>query len=121
MVVGVFEIAPRLPDRHDLMWQSVKILNVFNTLTLKQTFWKINTFFKKLEYSFFVESTKIENASFPCKTEISEANVKANKMVLQNGPITKNGVLPATTFWWCFSPVSILKNGTNLKDNFSKI
>ena len=38
-------------------------------------------FFKKLEYSFLVESTKIENASFPYKTAISEANVKTNRMV----------------------------------------
>ena len=50
------------------MWQSVKILNVFNTLTLKQIFWKAKTFFKTLEYCFLVESTKIENASFSYKT-----------------------------------------------------
>ena len=37
------------------------------TLTLKQIFWKTEIFFKKLEYSFFVERTKIENASFPYK------------------------------------------------------
>ena len=59
----------------------MKILNVFNTLTLKQIFWKTKTFFKKLEYRFLVESTKIENASFPYKTAISEANVKTNRMV----------------------------------------
>ena len=63
------------------MWQSLKILNVFNTLTLKQIFWKTKTFFKKLEYRFLVESTKIENASFPYKTAISEANIKTNKIV----------------------------------------
>ena len=63
------------------MWQSVKVSNVFNTLTLKQIFWKTKTFFKKLEYRFLVESTKIENASFPYKTAISEANVKTNRMV----------------------------------------
>ena len=63
------------------MWQSVIILNVFNTLTLKQIFWKTKTFSKKLEYRFLVESTKIENASFPYKTVISEANVKTNRMV----------------------------------------
>ena len=64
------------------MRQSRKVLNVFNILTLKVTFWKTKTFFqKKLEYRFLVESTKIENASFPYKTVISEANVKTNKMV----------------------------------------
>ena len=50
------------------MGQSVKVSNVFNTLTLKQ------------EYSFLVEATKIENTSFPFKTALSEANVKTNKM-----------------------------------------
>ena len=52
------------------MWQSVEILNVFNTLTLKRIFWKTKTFFKNLEYRFLVESIKIENASFPYKTAI---------------------------------------------------
>ena len=82
------------------MWQSVEILSVFNTSTLKQIFWKTETFFKKLEYSFLVESTKIENASFPYNTAISEANVKANRIVSKKGPITKNGVLPVTTLFF---------------------
>ena len=51
------------------------------TLTLKQIFWKTKTFFKKLEYRFLVETTKIENTSFPFKTALSEANVKTNRMV----------------------------------------
>ena len=63
------------------MWQSVKILNVFNSLTLKEIFWKTKTFFKKPEYRFLVESTKIESALYPYKFAISEASVKANKMV----------------------------------------
>ena len=41
----------------------------------------MKTFFKKLEYSFLVESTKIENASFPYKPGISEANVRTNRIV----------------------------------------
>ena len=43
------------------MWQSAEILKVFNTLNLKQIFWKAKTFFQKLEGGFLVESTKIEN------------------------------------------------------------
>ena len=39
---------------------------------------KRKTFFKKLEYRFSVERTKIEKASSPYKTAISEANVKTN-------------------------------------------
>ena len=61
------------------MWQSVKVSNVFNTLTLKYIFWKTKTF-KKLEYRFLVESTKIENALFPYKTAMSEAYVKTNRI-----------------------------------------
>ena len=39
-----------------------------------------NLFQKKLEYRFLVESVKIENASFPYKSAISEVNVKTNAM-----------------------------------------
>ena len=59
-------------------------LNDFNTLSLKQIFWKTKTFLKKLEYAFLVESTKIESISFPWKTSTSEANVKTNRMVSTN-------------------------------------
>ena len=58
----------------------MKVSNVFNTLTLKEIFWKTKTFFKKLEQRFLVETTKIENTSFPFKTALSEANVKTNRM-----------------------------------------
>ena len=57
------------------------MVNVFNALTLKQIFWKTKTFFTKLKYRFFAESTKIENALFPYKTAISKANVTTKKMV----------------------------------------
>ena len=40
-----------------------------------------NLFFEKREYLFLVESTKIGNASFSCKTAISEANFKTNRIV----------------------------------------
>ena len=79
MVLGIFKIALRLRDGHIFPWLSVKVLNVFKTL--KQIFWKTKTFLKKLEYSFLVESTKIENVSFPYKTATSEANVKTNSLL----------------------------------------
>ena len=81
MVQGILKIACRLRDRHVFMCQSVEILNVFNTLTLKRIFWKTKTFFKKLEYRFLVESTEIKNALFPYKTATSGANVKTNRIV----------------------------------------
>ena len=40
----------------------------------------MQTLFKKLEYRFLVESTKIDNKTFPDKTTLSEANVKTNRM-----------------------------------------
>ena len=73
-------MALSLRDRHVCMRQPVKVSNVFNTLTLKQIFWKARTFFKKLEYGFLVETNEIENASFPFKTALSETNVKTNRM-----------------------------------------
>ena len=45
-----------------------------------QIFWKTKTFFKKQENHFLVETTKIQNTSFPFKTALSEANVKTNRM-----------------------------------------
>ena len=41
----------------------------------------MKNFFKKLEYRFLLENTKIKNASFPYKSVMSEANVKTNRMV----------------------------------------
>ena len=62
------------------MLQSLEFLNVFNTLTFKQIFWKTKNFFKKLEYRFLAESTERESAIFTHKTVLPEANVKTNRM-----------------------------------------
>ena len=40
----------------------------------------MQTILKKLEYLFAVESTKIDNITFPYKTALSEASVKTNGM-----------------------------------------
>ena len=53
-----------------------KFFIVFNIL--QQILWI--TFIKKLDYRFLVDVTEIENASFPYKTVMSEANVKTNRM-----------------------------------------
>ena len=52
--------------------------------------------FQKSGVQFLVESTKIENVSFPYKTSISKANVKTNKMV--------------TTKWTCHKERSFATN-----------
>ena len=80
-VLEISKTVLHLRDRHVFMWQSVEILNVFSSLSLKPIFSKTKTFFKKLEHHFFVEKTKIENASFSYKTTKSEANFKTNRMV----------------------------------------
>ena len=81
----------------------MKVLNAFNTLTLNQIFWKTKTLFKKLEYSVLVETTKIENTSFPFKTA-QEPMLRQTEWRLQNEPITTSGVLPVTAlFFWKIS------------------
>ena len=66
-------------DINVFMSQLVKVLNVFNTLTLIQIFWKTKTFFKKLEHRFLVETTKIKN-TLPFRAALSEANVKTKRL-----------------------------------------
>ena len=79
------------------MRQSKEILNVFNTATLKHIFWKTKNFFKKLEYHFLVESTKIENSCFYTKLPYQKSMLRQMEWRVQNGSITKNGLLPVTT------------------------
>ena len=49
----VFKIALRLRDWHVFIWQSLEILNVFNTLSLKQNFLKKESLFQKIGVPFF--------------------------------------------------------------------
>ena len=98
MVLGIFKMAFHLRDGHVFMWQSLKILNDFNNLTLKYIFWKTQTLFKKLEYHDLVEITKIDNITFPYKTALSEVMLRQIEWGVQNGPITRTRVLPVTTF-----------------------
>ena len=74
-------MALRLRDWHISICESLEILNDFNTLTLKQAFWKTKTYFKNLEYHFLDESTVIENAAFAYKTSmLRNKNVKTNRI-----------------------------------------
>ena len=75
----------------------MKVFNVFNTLTLIHIFWETETFSKKLEYQFLVETTKIENASFYLKLLCKKLMLRQIEWRLQNGPFTKSGVLLVTT------------------------
>ena len=73
--VGIFRVTLSWRDRHIFTWQSLKILKVFNILTLK-----MKTFFKKLEYYFLVETTEIKNTLFLYKTALSKPNDMTNGM-----------------------------------------
>ena len=62
---------------------------------------------KNLEYFFLIESSKIENTTFPYKTALSEANVKTKRRDLSQR------VLPVTTLFFikfCFIIRTIYKN-----------
>ena len=114
-----FQNSPPFERSPFFMWQSVKILNVFNILTLKQIFWKTDTFLKKLEYRFLVKNTKIENASFPFKTAMSEAIVKSNRMVSIKWTYQKERSFASNCwFFWkfCFS----LRTSTNDPNAYSR-
>ena len=82
----------------------MKVSNVFNTFTLKEIFWKTKTFFKKLEYRFLAEVSKIEKTSFLFKTSLSETNVKTNRM--------------ATTKWAYHKEWSFASNYLIFLENF---
>ena len=74
---------------------------------MKQIFWKTKTFFKKLKYPLFVETTKIESTSFPFKTALSETNVKTNRMATTKWTFHKEWSFASNYFFFLekFAPV----------------
>ena len=85
MATDIFKVNLWLRDWNIFMWESQEISDVFNTLTLKQILLKMEIFFKKLEYHFLIEGTKIENATFAYKI---------------HGCITKNRVVINYSIFW---------------------
>ena len=53
----------------------------FEYFDFETDFLENENLFQKLEYRLLVGSTKIENTSFPYKTDISKGNVKTNRMM----------------------------------------
>ena len=88
----------------------MKVLIVFNSLTLTQIFWKAKTFFKKLEYRFLVETTKVENTSFAFKTALSEGNVKTNRMVTTKWTYRKEWGFASNYFTFFGKFISVLES-----------
>ena len=67
-------------------------MNVFNTLTFNQIFWKTKPFSKNRSTVFQLKALRLTY-----KTAISKTNVRQMVWRVQNSPITKNGVLLVTT------------------------
>ena len=70
---------------------------MFNTLILKQIFWKKSNIFLK---------NGVSAAHFHTKLLCQKPMLRQTEWAVQNEPITKDGVLPVTTlFFWkfCFS------------------
>ena len=109
-VLGIFKIALRLRGRHVFMWHSLEILNVFNTLNWKQIIWKTKPFLKNRNL-FWVESTKIENATFSYKTSYKELICCTN---YPNVTFRKH----SSFTWEYFFPVSNLKRRLRLIMSF---
>ena len=111
MVLGILKLALHLRDRHVFMWQSVEILNNFNTLTLKQTFWKRKTFFKNLDYCFLVESTiRLKTHYFYTKLLYQKPMLRQIEWWMQNGPIIKNEILPVTILFFERNFIFLIKS-----------
>ena len=74
----------------------------FHYFNFETDFLENKNFFQKTGVKFFVERTKIENASFPYKIAISEApseaNVKTNRMVITKWTYYKERSLASNYF-----------------------
>ena len=79
-------------------------VETFSILTFEN-----ETFFKKLEYRFLAESTKIENATFPYKTATSEASVKTNRTEIHKWTYHKEQRF-ASNYFQKQSPRGVLRN-----------
>ena len=68
------------------MCKSVDTLNDCQCFNFVANFLENEKLFQKTAVPFFSSKYEIENASFPCKTVLPEANVKTNKMVSTKWP-----------------------------------
>ena len=93
-------------NRHVLMWQSVEILNVFNTLTLKQVFWKMKSFSKKLEYIFFSWKHHDWKHIIPCIHSMYKELIWC---INYSNVYIHTSCKRWSFIWECFFPVKILK------------
>ena len=99
-VLSISKIVLRLTDRHIFIWLSLKILSVFNTLTLKQFFGKTEPLLKNWRTVFQLKVLRLKTQHFHAKLPCQKPMLRKIKCGLQNEPITKSGVLPLTTLYF---------------------
>ena len=92
IVLRFFKIFLCLREQRIFMWQ-LEIFNAFNTYTLKQVFWKTKTFFKKLEYRFYLRVLWLKMPYFHTKLLCQKPMLRKIKEGVQNAPVKKNAVL----------------------------
>ena len=96
---SVWEIGTFLCDNQ---W----MFQTFSKLTLKQIFWKKKPFSKNWSTVFYLKPPRLKEHHSHSKLLCEKQTLRQIEWRLQNGPITKTGVLPVTAlFLWkiCFS------------------
>ena len=79
----------------------IESFKLFNTLTLKQIFWKKKPFSKNWNTILQLKIIRLKAHHSHSKLLCQEPMLTQIKWRLQNGPFTKSGVLPVTTlFFW---------------------
>ena len=96
-VPGIFKVALNLGDRLAFKWQSLEILNVFNSLTFKQIFWKTKPFSKNWKISFYLKVLRLKKKYFHAKLPCQKPILGQIELRKQSEPLTKSGVLPRNT------------------------
>ena len=85
--LAIFKTALLLRHLHVFMRQALRILNIFNTLNLKNFFWKERT-------AFYLKVLRFETPHFDIKPPFENLTLR------QNWPITNNGISPITALFF---------------------
>ena len=96
-----------LRNNHWKFW-TISILQLWNKFSVKRK--------PKQEYHFLVESTKIENATFPSKTALSETNVKTNRIWSTKLTYHNKQICSSNYIFFCENFVSVYE--TRIKSWF---